>query len=80
MLCLGPGVIVSSIALCLSYKKLMWAELISHLQLIMMFLMILLVNSGYFFDEVSVDMRQYQVVFVNILYMLIALFVNTSFL
>ena len=58
----------------------MWAELISHLQLIMMFLMILLVNSGYFFDEVTVDMRQYQVVFVNILYMLIALFVNTSFL
>lgn len=58
----------------------MWAELISHLHLIMMFLMILLVNSGYFFDEVTVDMRQYQVVFVNILYMLIALFVNTSFL
>lgn len=58
----------------------MWAELISHLHLIMVFLMILLVNSGYFFDEVTVDMRQYQVVFVNILYMLIALFVNTSFL
>ena len=58
----------------------MWAELISHMQLIMMFLMILLVNSGYFFDEVTVDMRQYQVVIVNIFYMLIALFVSTSFL
>ena len=46
----------------------------------MMFLMILLVNSGYFFDEVTVDMRQYQVVIVNIFYMLIALFVSTSFL
>ena len=59
MLCLGPGTIVSSIALCLSYKRLMWAELISHSQFIMMYLMIFLVNAGYIVDEVTVDMRQY---------------------
>ena len=66
LILLGPGVIFSSIPLCLSYKRLVWAELILPTHLIMLTLMLYLIDSGYFFDEVTEAMRQWQVILYSI--------------
>ena len=76
----GPSLLLTVMTLALSYKKLVFAELILPIEIISMGITLIFINMTDIIEEKNYQFRQYNMLIFSISYIVLCLFISASWM